>query len=112
MNALNDRFSSAVIRHQSAAGLFNDFMRGISQVLLQQIKGFVKPLPRPEFFFMVKLAGEVIVKNNKVVARVKQDPGWAFIVATPEFLGVVLDMSTVETETKAIDGNRVVFFFR
>ena len=61
---------------------------------------------------MVKHAGIVIVKNNKVVARVEQDTGGTFLITTAEFLSEVSDMRSVETETKTIDRNRVMFFPR
>ena len=92
---------------------FLDYLvRRIRQVLLQHVKSFVEPLPRTEFFSVVKLTDGVVVKSEEILWRVEQNARTALIIAAPELLSVVFDLCSVEVETKSIDGDRVVLDLR
>ena len=62
-------------QNQGASGISQRFCGEDRSGFLEQVKSFVEPLPRPQFFCVVKLADDVVVKNNVVVARVEQDAG-------------------------------------
>ena len=54
---------------------------------------------------MIKLAGGVIAKNDKIFRRVEQNTSTTLVIAASELLRVVPDVRSVEAEAVSINGD-------